>query len=422
MDPDNLPEGDLKTMNFGGGEGSKAKAWKDIWGSRPGHRRGERGRQRGRLHREAEARVLRGARTLGAVVATRGGRLTPAGRFPLIDAVKGLACTLIVWHHMAIYGPMGQGARSLWPAFFDWLAQDGRLAVQVFLALGGFLAAASLAPQGLLVAERPWKRIALRYARLVMPYLVALSCAVLAAALVRPWLDAELVPAAPTLAQLFAHGLLLQDLLGHEALSAGVWYVAIDFQLYALALVLLSLGALPRRGAVVGDQRARWLAVALVLAVAAVSLAVFNRHAGLDSTALYFFGAYGLGMLGWWIGQATRASTWGIGVAALALLGTAALWIDWRSRIAIALVTALALAIAQRRQLAVGGPLARAECAAAGHRPHLLLAVPDPLSGDPAGQRAVRSPGAGAAVDRCAGHAGHLRSVARGRGAALPLG
>ena len=36
MDPDNLPEGDVKTMNFAGGEGSKAKAWKDIWGSGQG--------------------------------------------------------------------------------------------------------------------------------------------------------------------------------------------------------------------------------------------------------------------------------------------------------------------------------------------------------------------------------------------------
>ncbi|MEP7006988.1 MAG: nitronate monooxygenase family protein [Sphingomonas bacterium] len=36
MDPDNLPEGDLKTMNFGGGNSSKAKAWKDIWGSGQG--------------------------------------------------------------------------------------------------------------------------------------------------------------------------------------------------------------------------------------------------------------------------------------------------------------------------------------------------------------------------------------------------
>ena len=36
LDPDNLPKGDLSTMNFGGNEGSKAKAWRDIWGSGQG--------------------------------------------------------------------------------------------------------------------------------------------------------------------------------------------------------------------------------------------------------------------------------------------------------------------------------------------------------------------------------------------------
>ncbi|MBJ6121775.1 NAD(P)H-dependent flavin oxidoreductase [Sphingomonas mollis] len=36
LDPDNLPQGDLKTMDFGGGNGSKAKAWRDIWGAGQG--------------------------------------------------------------------------------------------------------------------------------------------------------------------------------------------------------------------------------------------------------------------------------------------------------------------------------------------------------------------------------------------------
>lgn len=36
MDPDNLPEGDLSTMNFGSGGNTEAKAWKDIWGSGQG--------------------------------------------------------------------------------------------------------------------------------------------------------------------------------------------------------------------------------------------------------------------------------------------------------------------------------------------------------------------------------------------------
>ena len=36
MDPDNLPDGDISTMDFGSGGNSDAKAWKDIWGSGQG--------------------------------------------------------------------------------------------------------------------------------------------------------------------------------------------------------------------------------------------------------------------------------------------------------------------------------------------------------------------------------------------------
>jgi nitronate monooxygenase len=32
LDPDHLPDSDPSKMSFGGGEGSKAKAWKDVWG------------------------------------------------------------------------------------------------------------------------------------------------------------------------------------------------------------------------------------------------------------------------------------------------------------------------------------------------------------------------------------------------------
>ena len=36
LDPDNLPQGDLKTMDFGSGGNTDKKAWKDIWGSGQG--------------------------------------------------------------------------------------------------------------------------------------------------------------------------------------------------------------------------------------------------------------------------------------------------------------------------------------------------------------------------------------------------
>lgn len=285
-----------------------------------------------------------------------------AARMPLLDAAKGLACALIVGHHLARYGPLPAGASTLAPRLFEWLAEDGRLAVQVFLVIAGFLAAGSLAPDGVLRIDRPVLRVFQRYGRLAMPYLAALCVSVLAAALVRPWLIDEVVPPPPGIAQLLAHGLLLQDLLGYEALSAGVWYVAIDFQLFVLALLAIGLSEVLQRRWVLAPGRGRWLAVALVLVLAIASLVVFNRNADLDSTALYFFGAYGLGMLAFWIGRATRRGTWQYGMALMALVGAAALALDWRSRIATALVTALTLAVAQRRgglTLAAWPPLVR---------------------------------------------------------------
>lgn len=275
-------------------------------------------------------------------------------RWPVLDAVKGAACLLIVAHHLALYGPLAQALEPLAPQLMQWLVQRARLAVQVFLVVGGYLAAAALAPRGDGSAPQGARRVLQRYARLALPYMAALSLCVLAADWARPWLPADgLVPAAPTLPQLLAHVLLLHDLLGYEALSAGVWYVAIDLQLFALAAGLGALSRqmhrwLPGRWPALA-QAGRWSSAVPVLALAAASLAVFNRLRELDVTALYFFGAYGLGMFSWWIGQARRERTWRIAMVALLTLGLAALWLDWRLRIALALATAIALALAQHR-------------------------------------------------------------------------
>ena len=69
----------------------------------------------------------------------------PAQRLPALDALRGLACLLIVWHHLAFYGPMSDVVHPVLPALTVWLYDHGRVAVQVFLVVGGFLAASSLA-------------------------------------------------------------------------------------------------------------------------------------------------------------------------------------------------------------------------------------------------------------------------------------
>ena len=182
-----------------------------------------------------------------------------ASRNPWIDVCKGLACAAIVAHHLAFYGPMSDIAQPLAPRLIGWLYDYGRMAVQVFLVLGGYLAAGSLAPQGLARFDSAAHQIARRFVRLALPYAVALLLAVLAAAVVRPWMAHDSVPDAPDLAQLLANALMLQDVLGEDALSAGVWYVAIDFQLFALAALLFAavraLPGLSQRSAAVAATR-----------------------------------------------------------------------------------------------------------------------------------------------------------------------
>ena len=255
-------------------------------------------------------------------------------RLGLIDALKALGSQLIVLHHLAFYGPMSDHARPLFPSVLSWLYEYGRMSVQIFLVLGGFLAAQALARHGTLIDQSPATLLGQRYRKLSLPYFVALAIAILAAALARQWMTHEATPAVPTLSQIVAHALLLQSILGFEGLSAGVWYIAIDFQLYALLLALLWLARkIP--------GKAEWTGPFLVSVLMAGSLFIFNRSAHLDLWGLYFFGSYALGALAYWASRDQTKRWWYLVVPALAIL---ALLADFRLRIAIALTTACVLA------------------------------------------------------------------------------
>ncbi len=265
-------------------------------------------------------------------------------RMPLVDALKAVASQLIVLHHLAFYGPMSDAAYGLAPAFFDWLYEDARIAVQAFLVIGGFLAARSMAPRGEPQVEHPGILVWNRYRRLILPLFAAIGLAVACAAIARAWMRLDSIPAAPSVPQLLAHALLLQDLLGYEALSAGVWYVAVDFQLFTLMVALLWLA---RRTHVEG--RCQHLAPVLVSVLTIASLFHFNRDAAWDDGALYFFGAYGLGALAFWASRRERSYLW-LGV--VAALGLAAVLVDFRSRIAVALLVTLLLGLVRHADAA----------------------------------------------------------------------
>lgn len=269
-------------------------------------------------------------------------KMSSSNRMPLIDVLKAVASQLIVLHHFSAYGPLGEAMEDLMPSLQAWLFDYGRMAVQVFLVIGGFLAARSLAPKGHAAFGDPLSLVWKRYQRLVVPFVGALLLAILCAAVARAWLDDEAIPDKATLPQFFAHALLLQNLLDFDALSAGVWYVAIDFQLFALFAFTLAFAR-----AMAGRQPVN-PAPFLVCGLALASLFYFNLDAGWDNFGLYFFGSYALGAGAFWAADRRRSIGW---LGAIWTFGILALLLDFRLRIAIAFAVAMTLAVGQRRGL-----------------------------------------------------------------------
>lgn len=234
---------------------------------------------------------------------------------------------------------MAMVVQPVMPGVMAWFAEYARMAVQVFLVLGGYLAAAALAPQGVATQAQVWPALGKRYVRLCVPYCAALAFVLVVNDTVRSLgFDHASVSATPTFTSLVAHVLMLHSLGDWESLSAGLWYVAMDFQLYALCLLWF---ALCRR-----YRAPRWMGQLGLAAGTALSLCLWNRNSDLDIWALYFLGAYGLGTMAWWAVHSTHRAErwlWGVTMAALAVV---ALLLEWRTRIAVAAVTALALTMA----------------------------------------------------------------------------
>jgi peptidoglycan/LPS O-acetylase OafA/YrhL len=151
------------------------------------------------------------------------------------------------------------------------------------------------------------------------------------------------ISAIPNIWQLFAHIFLVQDVVDQEALSAGVWYVAIDFQLFACMVVLFWIGGVLQRR----DASLRHLAMIAVAGLTAASLLVFNCNALWDETALFYFAYYGLGALVYWASAPDHRRRSLLAFVAISALVAASLFIDFRLRIVVAAVLALLLGAAR---------------------------------------------------------------------------
>ena len=181
---------------------------------------------------------------------------------------------------------MAEDARQFLPGVMTWLFEYGRYAVQIFLVMGGYLAAQSLTrTRDIRNPRTALKLIFNRYLRLFAPYVVALLITILCAWVARFWVQDEFVGESETLGQFLAHLFFLQGILGLDSISAGAWYVAIDWQLYAVLAIMF--GMFP------GFRSLIWVSTILIVA----SLLYFNRLSDYENYFIYFIGSYGLGVL-----------------------------------------------------------------------------------------------------------------------------
>ena len=263
-------------------------------------------------------------------------------RFPVIDGLKAIASQLIVWHHMAAYGPISDSVRLLYPTLITWLYEYARIAVQIFFVIGGYFVARSV-----FSVKNNISSITLnifnRYLRLVVPFFFALIIAIIFAAISRDISDHEFIPDFPKLSQFLSHIFLLHGVLDFDSISAGAWFIAIDFQLFIVMLCIAWLG-----GKTINSRK---VILGIITLISTLSLFWFNRNPQYDDWAIYFFGAYGLGALAYSASHLRHSAIWfwfNILLAALALC------IDFRLRILIAVIVALILFYIGNKQIKLG--------------------------------------------------------------------
>jgi len=218
-------------------------------------------------------------------------------RFLAIDALRGLAALAVVFFH--VQGALDRGPQPWMPVWLAELARGGHFGVNVFFVLSGFVIAYSVRDG--LMSPGYFGRFALRRSiRLDPPYwsAIALELVLIFAGLA---LFPGLGTPTPSLPQVLAHLVYLQDILGYPHLVYSFWTLCYEFQFYLLFVGLLVLGRQLQARA--GLPAVRLAGVLVFGALFAWSVLVHqgvlpNIHRGI---ALDRWHEFFIGVLAWWV-------------------------------------------------------------------------------------------------------------------------
>jgi len=253
-------------------------------------------------------------------------------RFVFVDGLRGLAALWVLAYHLW-HQPVYSALAPVTPAPLVWLGTHGRLGVQVFFVLSGFVIAHSLSDYAL-GARSTLLFIARRQVRLDPCYWAALALAT-GNILLSRWLNSNDL-ALPSAKTYLLHVLYLQHLTGTHNLLTPSWSLCIEVQLYLVFVVLLL------------ATRTRFLATVAVffLGVASLTVTLKGQTDDLNSIFITHWYMFGLGVLAYWMHQGSIRR--GV-VAAAAILAIAVFAWTGRLEPLVAALTTTALALASRR-------------------------------------------------------------------------
>ncbi|MEY4557836.1 MAG: hypothetical protein RLY42_1012 [Pseudomonadota bacterium] len=261
-------------------------------------------------------------------------------RSAFIDNIKGIACLLIVFHHLAFYGPMSDVANAVIPNSIDFFFDYARLAVAAFLCVGGFLTGLKLCEPNFFAKHSVQKVIWQKYLRLVIPYIGAIALAIAASFVASRLMQHHSISAMPDAPQLLSHLLFLQNILGYESLSAGLWYVAIDFQLFAVCALLVFL--VEKLSPASWSYRStRLISVTIFSGLTIASVMYFNLYDVYDVWFIFFFATYGLGLLAALLARSQSHHVLILSVVAVTIFSL--YYQEFRERLSVALLMSFLL-------------------------------------------------------------------------------
>lgn len=222
-------------------------------------------------------------------------------RFVFVDGLRGFAALAIVVFHIWWYEPEPYPAFEYSHWLVDATFRRVRLAVQILLVVSGFVVAFTLRKTWVSPREIFWF-LGRRFVRLMPPYWVTIGVIILVDILCqRMWGLTPPFDGPLSVHRLSAHLTLTQDILGHEALSAGIWTICIEMQFYVVAILGWGLAQrLDRRPEANDPRPSVWGLLAVFVPAALVSLFYWRP---LDSTTpwvIHFLWMFFLGMVTWW--------------------------------------------------------------------------------------------------------------------------